>query len=406
MRFAAVTALAASVSGAVAETYLGFNSGATTDAGTIKKQADFEKEFSAAQSLKGAPGTFSSVRLYTNIQGSTTDSPIEAFPAAIKTKTKILLGMWVSGTTNIDNELSALSKAIDTYGKDFTDLVIGISVGSEDLYRISVDGIKNKVDVGQSPSTVIDFIKDTRDKLKGTALSKTPVGHVDTWTAWANSSNKAVVDAVDFVGVNSFPYYENGDNIHTTNSIENAADIFADSLDRTKAVIGDKPMWITETGWPTTGPKQLAAVPSVDNAEKYWQDVGCPLFGSTNTFWYILRDSNPENKMKFGINKELDGNAAFNLTCPTETKTKTSSASGTKTASPSGTGSSGYGSSSPSGVAASPTGTGSSGSGESNNSVPTSPTPTPEGSSDASMPKLNALVLGVSMIFGFAALML
>jgi glucan endo-1,3-beta-D-glucosidase len=401
MRFSAIAAIAASVSGVAADNYLGFNSGATTDAGKIKKQADFEQEFNAAQKLKNAPGTFNSVRLYTNIQGDTTDSPIEAFPAAVKTKTKLLLGMWTSGTDNIDNELSALSKAIDTYGKEFTDLVVGISVGSEDLYRVSVDGVKNKVGVGAEGTTILSFIKDTRDKLKGTALAKTPVGHVDTWTAWANTSNKAVVDAVDFVGVNSFPYYENGNNIQTTNEIDNAAAIFQDSLNRTSAAIGDKPMWITETGWPTTGPKWNSAQPSVDNAKKYWQDVGCELFSNTNTFWYILRDSNPDNKMKFGIDPELDGTPAFDLTCPT--KTATSTPSGSKTPSPSSSGSPASPSTTGTG-SGSGTGTGSGAPNQANGSV-TSPTPTPEGSSDASMTRSSVVALGLSVVFAVAAFM-
>lgn len=402
MRFSTVAAIAASVSGVAADNYLGFNSGATTDAGKIKKQADFEQEFSAAQKLKNAPGTFNSVRLYTNIQGDTTDSPIEAFPAAIKTKTKILLGMWTSGTDNIDNELNALSNAIDTYGKEFTDLVVGISVGSEDLYRVSVDGVKNKVGVGAEGSTILSFIKDTRDKLKGTALAKTPVGHVDTWTAWANTSNNAVVEAVDFVGVNSFPYYENGNNIQTTNEIDNALAIFQDSLNRTAAAIGDKPMWVTETGWPTTGPKWNSAQPSVDNAKKYWQDVGCSLFSNTNTFWYILRDSNPDNKMKFGIDPELDGTPAFDLKCPTKTATTSASPSGTASGSNSN---SKTPSPSASGTDASPTSNENTDTSQSRESSVSSPSPTPEGSNSASVAKLNAFALGLSMLLAVGAYM-
>jgi len=197
------------------------------------------------------------------------------------------------------------------------------------------------------------------------------------------------------VGVNSFPYYENGDNIQTTNDIDNAAAIFQDSLNRTSGAIGDKPLWITETGWPTTGPKWNSAQPSVDNAKKYWQDVGCTLFGKVNTFWYILRDSNPANKMKFGIDPELDGTPAFDLTCPT--KTASATPSGTKTPSPSSTDSS----PSASGTSASPVGNES---GETGQSA-TSPTPTPAGSSSASVARLNVVVLGLSMVLGVAAWM-
>lgn len=322
MRLTTVAALAASVGRVVAQQqgYLGFNSGATKDDKSVKKQADFEQEFQAQQKLQFSPGLFNSVRLYTNIQPDTTDTPIEAFAAAVKTNTSMLLGIWCSGADNIDKELSALNKAIKQYGKNFTNLVVGISVGSEDLYRDSEDGVKNKAGVGASAETIIGFIKNTREALKDTALAKTPVGHVDTWTAWVNSSNKNVIDEVDFLGADIYPYYENGDNVNMTNEIGNALPIWEYALNATEKVAGDKPVWITETGWPSTGPTWSHAVPSEANAKTYWDDIGCALFGRTNTWWYILRDSNPDNKMKFGLDPELDAKPRFNLTCPESSK--------------------------------------------------------------------------------------
>src|SRR6201995_72193 len=129
--------------------YLGFNSGNTLDTGKAKQQSDFEQEFKIAQTLHETPGLFNSVRLYTNIQFGTTDTPISAFDAAVNTNTTILLGIWCSGTTNIDPELKALQSAITKHGQKFADLVVGISVGSEDLYRISESGIANNAGVGK-----------------------------------------------------------------------------------------------------------------------------------------------------------------------------------------------------------------------------------------------------------------
>jgi glucan endo-1,3-beta-D-glucosidase len=222
---------------------MGFNSGATLASSTIKTQSDFENEFTVAQGLSGAPGQFNSVRLYTMIQGGTDSDPTAAFQAAIDTNTTMLLGIWCSGTTTIAKELSALSTAITTYGTKFTDLVVGISVGSEDLYRTSVTGIENKSGVGNSPDAIVKFIKDTRNAIANTPLSKTPVGHVDTWTDWTNSSNKAVIDAVDFIGNDLYAYYESTKN----NTIENAAELFNEAYNATLAVAGGKPVWITET---------------------------------------------------------------------------------------------------------------------------------------------------------------
>lgn len=315
MRVAVILAIGASLGVTVAqEVYLGFNSGSTNIDRKAKKQADFEKEFKTAQELRGSPGSFNSVRLYTNIQADTKDTPIEAFPAAVKTNTKLLLGIWCSGTESIENELNALSKAIEQYGKNFTDLVIGVAVGSEDLYRVSESGVRNAAGLGQDAETIVGFVQDTREKLKGTALSSTPVGHVDTWSAWTNETNKPVIDEVDFLGTNQFPYYESD----KSNDFSNATALFQDALNKTEQAAGEKDVWITETGWPVTGPDFGQAKASVDNAKGYWDAVGCQLFGRRNVFWYVLQDSNPDNKAKFAISKDLTTTPQFNLSCPAD----------------------------------------------------------------------------------------
>ncbi|TQV91262.1 hypothetical protein V2A60_009445 [Cordyceps javanica] len=359
--------------------YLGFNSGATLADRSAKFKKDFEAEFKTAQALNGAPGKFNAVRLYTNIQAYATDDPIEAFEAAIDTETYLLLGIWASGTTDISKELSALKKAVTKYGSKFTDLVIGMSIGSEDLYRNSVTGTKNEAGVGADPDVILSFIKDYKKAFDGSALAKVPIGHVDTWDAWTNSSNKAVIDAVDWIGVDEYPYYESGKG----NSIKNAGKLFDKAYDATRAVAGSKPVWVTETGWPVTGKTWDEAEPSVENAKYYWDEVGCrQLFGKTPTFWYNLRDSNPDNTMKFAITKDLSTTPQFNLTCPTtfdtdssdsssssssssSTATRSSSGSSTSASAPASTatGSSNNSSSSSSGSGSS--GSGSAGSGSS-----------------------------------------
>ncbi|ODA77442.1 hypothetical protein RJ55_07071 [Drechmeria coniospora] len=416
---ASTLAVGASASG----NYLGFNSGATFADRSAKFKADFEAEFKTAQNLAGSPGTFNTVRLYTNIQAYSQDDPIEAFEAAIDTKTSILLGVWTSGVDNIDKELSALKKAVAKYGDKFTDLVIGISIGSEDLYRNSVTGVKNKSGVGNSPEAIAGFISDFKKTFSGNALGKVPVGHVDTWDVWGNATNKAVLDAVDWVGVDEYPYYENGKG----NNIKNAGHLFDKAYEETKKAVGGKPVWVTETGWPYTGPDWDEAVASVENAKFYWDEIGCrKLFNKTPTFWYTLRDSNPDNKMKFAITDNLSTTPRFNLTCPTkfvtddevDSSTATASHTGTQThvAAPTGTGahsspssspSSGSGSSGSSSSGSSSSGSGSgsnpgsSGSNSGSNAGSGSSTTT----SGASMQKVTSVILvGVALFAGVLAL--
>jgi glucan endo-1,3-beta-D-glucosidase len=399
----ALAAAGALASGVSAENYLGFNSGATLADRSAKFKADFEAEFKTAQGLENAPGTFNAVRLYTNIQAYSQDDPIQAFEAAIDTKTKLLLGIWTSGTDNIDKELSALKKAIDTYGKKFTDLVIGMSIGSEDLYRDSETGHINKAGIGAGPDVILKFIKEYKEAVANTALKGVPIGHVDTWDAWTNGTNKGVVDAVDWVGVDEYPYYESGKG----NAIENSGTLFDRAYNLVESAVGGKPIWVTETGWPSTGPKWDEAVASVENAKYYWDEIGCrQLFNKVPTFWYTLRDSNPDNEMKFAITKNLSTKPLFDLTCPTKFDTPTGSAT---TASPSSTGGSSTGVSSPGSTPTGGSGSGSgSGSGTGTGGDDASGTegasPIETGSAHLGKSISAAAVVGLAMVAGVFAL--
>ncbi|KAK4043851.1 glycoside hydrolase [Parachaetomium inaequale] len=396
------TALVAGVlaSGASAENYLGFNSGATLADRSAKFKSDWLAEFKTAQGLKNAPGKFNAVRLYTNIQAYSQDDPIEAFDAAIETSTKILLGIWTSGTDSIDKELSALTKAIEKYGSKFTDLVIGMSIGSEDLYRVSETGIINKAGVGAGPDVLVKFINQYKKTVADTGLKNVPIGHVDTWDAWTNGTNKAVLDAVDWVGVDEYPYYENGKG----NDIKNSGTLFDRAFNAVSGAVGDKPIWVTETGWPATGKNWDQAVPSVENAKYYWQEIGCrKLFNKVPTFWYNLRDSNPDNEMKFAITDNLSTTPLFDLTCPTKFDTPTSTAatgvsSSTGVSSPA---------SSATGTTGTTTGSGSdsgSGSGSGSGSQAAS-SPTPSGSGAYVGKSLSAAaVVSLALVAGVFAL--
>ncbi|KAL8685169.1 MAG: hypothetical protein Q9218_007933, partial [Villophora microphyllina] len=255
----------------------------------------------------------------------TTNSPTEAIPAATVTNTHLLLGLFLSSTDEaFNNELTALRSAIAQYGQALVDLVIGISVGSEDLYRISPIGIENKSNPGEEPDAVVRRINAVKAALAGTVLSGKPVGHVDTWTAYVNASNSAVIEACDFIGTDAYPYFQNT----MPNSIENGASLFFDAYNATVAVAQGKPVWITETGWPVSGPTENQAVASVANAKTYWDQVGCRVFGQITTFWYTLQDSYPTTPSpSFGVvGTTLSTTPLYDLSCAaSSTSSKTTS---------------------------------------------------------------------------------
>jgi len=300
--------------------YQGFNYGSTKVDGSSKYEADFKTEFQTAKNLVGTSG-FTSARLYTMIQGGTSQDPIQAIPAAIAEDTSLLLGLWASGG-NMANELAALKAAISTYGDDFGKNVVGISVGSEDMYRNSVTGSKSNAGPGLEPDVLVDYVKQVRSAIAGTSLSGASIGHVDTWDSWTNSSNAAVIDALDWLGFDGYPYYQ----LTMANGIDNAKALFDDSVDKIKGVAKGKEVWITETGWPVSGPQEGDAVASIANAKQYWDQVACPLLGNTNTWWYMLDDAGASPS--FGLTSGPSNTTPlFDLSCKSSNSTSSSSSS-------------------------------------------------------------------------------
>ncbi|KAL8783799.1 MAG: hypothetical protein Q9195_009281 [Heterodermia aff. obscurata] len=168
-------------------------------------------------------------------------------PSPPRPKTSLLLGLFLSSDQAVlNNELAALRSPFATYGQDFIDLIAGVSVGSEDFYRISPTGIENDSGTGVEPAKVTDCIGQVRSLMASTAANGKAIGHVDTWTAWVNSSNDAVINACDFIGMDACPSFQNT----MSNSIDSGEDLFFDAYYDTVALSDGKPVSITETGWP------------------------------------------------------------------------------------------------------------------------------------------------------------
>lgn len=286
--------------------YKGFNYGAGID---------FLTSFRTAQTLVGT-SAFNSARLYTMIENGTVNSPTSAIPAAIATNTSLLLGLYCSaGQRAFENETIALTAAITVYGQRFVDLIAGVSVGSEDLYRSSPIGIQNDSPPGDTVANLTSYIKQTRNVLQTTnngIASSVPIGHVDTWQIWQSYPNiSALISAIDFMGVDAYPYWQKND----TNTPDNGRALFDQAYQATLAAAGNVPVWITETGWPTSGGAFGDAVPNPANAQRFWYEVGCgELFDRVNTWWYTLSDA-PQIP-GFGITDSISNTTAmFDLSC-------------------------------------------------------------------------------------------
>jgi len=167
--------------------------------------------------------------------------------------------------------------------------------------------------VGVGPNVITNYIDQLRSAISDTPLSGAPVGHVDSFSAWLNSSNDAVINACDWIGMDAYPYFD----YDLANSIQVGQDAFFESYYNTTKAAGSKPVWITETGWPVSGPNGNLAVPSIQNAQTYWDQVACKVLGNVNTWWYILQDAKPTTPSpSFGIvGATLSDTPLYNLSC-------------------------------------------------------------------------------------------
>jgi glucan endo-1,3-beta-D-glucosidase len=295
---------------ATSTVYTGFNYGSFWGVGSnVKKAVDFRDGFNYAHNLSTVV-PFKSARLFTCKTQGTIDEPTEAFDAAVETSTNLLLGFWMTPQKRgdplhdiIHNELSALEKGFKKHGQALADLVIGLSVGSEDIYRW--EDIEEK-EVGVSATDISAAIKEVKDAMARSTFSAymkdKPIGHVDT-------AKYAVVDGVDFFGMTAYPYWNK-------DPVANGKENFLGSLNNVKQRAGNTPVWIAEMGWPFHGPQLGNAVASAASLQQYWTDVGCSVIGMYTTFWFELIKDTEANQPDWGILDPTTHKPRIDLKCP------------------------------------------------------------------------------------------
>ncbi|KAF2875254.1 glycoside hydrolase superfamily [Massariosphaeria phaeospora] len=297
-----------------------FNYGAFwSEPANPKSKADFVRQFKLAQSLD-TPVPFNSARLFTSVQQGTTNEPIAAFDAAVETNTSVLLGFWISPTTQNDallqNELTALDKAFKKHGQSLGDLVIGLSVGSEDVYRFE----EKKEPGGVAADTVVENLALVRKTIAESSYAQfmkdKPIGHVDT-------TKHAAVKGAHFIGMNAYPYWNK-------DPIDEARKSFSGSLDSLKSRVGSTEIWLTELGWPFSGPTLGTAAANPESMQRYWKEVGCSFFGKVNTFWFQLeKDTNSGEEQDWGLLDSASQKPRIkDLSCPADSLSPPNASSG------------------------------------------------------------------------------
>ncbi len=153
---------------------------------------------------------------------------------------KTLVGAWI-GDDNAKNEEEI--KAVIEVGKaGYADI---IAIGNEVMLRGEM-----------SEDDIINLIKRVKS-----ALPDIPVGYVDAYYVFA--SNPRLSDECDIIMTNCYPFWEGYSFEHSLAYMKNMYQIAKNAAKGKKVII-------SETGWPNLGSAERQAIPSYENAIKYF----------------------------------------------------------------------------------------------------------------------------------------
>ena len=156
---------------------------------------------------------------------------------------RTLVGAWLDD--DLDNNEAELDAAIALARDGVVDI---LAVGNEVLLRGDLD-----------ESALIDYLQRAKAALPGV-----PVGYVDAYFQFGD--HPAVTSACDVVLANCYPFWEGC-------PIEFAPLYMRDMYRQASRAAGDKTVIVSEAGWPDAGSPEGAAVPSHDNALRFFVET-------------------------------------------------------------------------------------------------------------------------------------
>lgn len=180
---------------------------------------------------------------------------------------KTLVGAWLGkDSKKNEQEITAL---IELAKEGYVDIA---AVGNEVLYREDLE-----------EEELLNYIKIVKK-----AIPLTPVGYVDAYYEFSNRPK--ITEICDVILANCYPFWES---CHLDYSLMYMKQMFYQAM---HAGEGLKQVIITETGWPSEGENYNGAIPSKENAMKYFintqlwskeEDIEIFYFTSFDESWKV-----------------------------------------------------------------------------------------------------------------------
>ncbi|TSA42470.1 MAG: glycosyltransferase [Methylococcaceae bacterium] len=191
-------------------------------------EADIDKDLALLENKVHA------IRTYSMLRGQHKIPEIAA-----KHNLNVTLGAWIDG--NLEKNRQELETLLDI-SRQNNPKIIRLMVGNEVLLRNDI-----------SEEALIDYIREVKKR------NWRPVSTSETWAEWLK--HPKVVDEVDFIAVHILPYWEGI-------AADEAVDYIFDRYHDVQKAYPNKPVIITELGWPSDGQPARHATASVSNQAK------------------------------------------------------------------------------------------------------------------------------------------
>ncbi|WP_430408683.1 MFS transporter [Kordia sp.] len=212
----------------------------------------------------------------------------EFIPKAARARgLKTMVGAWI-GNDKKRNE-KEINSLIELAQSGLVDIAV---IGNEVLMRNEL-----------SEKEIIHYIQRVK-----AALPNIPIGYVDAYYQFTDRPK--LIDACDLLLINCYPFWEGS-------SIENSSIYLRQMYALTQKLAKNKKVIITETGWPDQGSHESGAVPSAENAMKYFintqkwsrdENIEIFYFSSFDESWKVRHEGdlgarwgiwNKNEKLKF-----------------------------------------------------------------------------------------------------------
>ena len=162
---------------------------------------------------------------------------------AAKLNLNVTLGAWIDG--NLEKNRQEVDKLIEI-GRQSNPKIIRLMVGNEVLLRADI-----------TKEALIDYIREVKKN------SWHPVSTSETWDVWLK--NPDLVNEVDFIAIHVLPFWEGI-------AADEAVDYVFARYHEVQQAYPNKPIIITEVGWPSDGQPFKHATVSVSNQARFLRE--------------------------------------------------------------------------------------------------------------------------------------